>query len=66
MNINSKQINILSLPLKIKLKLLKHLQRSYKIKIVGQKKIQINHHVTIVELSNNTRIWTLLGEIDKI
>lgn len=66
MDVNLKQINILSLPVRIKLKLLKHLHQSYKIKIVGHKRIQTNHLVTIIELSNSTRIWTLFGEIDKI
>lgn len=64
MNSNLKKINILSLPIKIKLKLLKYLNQSYKSKIVGYKKIQVKYQVPIIELSDHIRIWTLFDEID--
>nr|YP_009392509.1 cytochrome b6-f complex subunit PetP [Caloglossa monosticha]ARW61071.1 cytochrome b6-f complex subunit PetP [Caloglossa monosticha] len=65
MKYNTTQVHILSLPKKVKLKLLKYLIQSYELKIVGYKKIQIRYQVPIVELYNCIRIWTLFYEIDQ-
>lgn len=58
------QLNILSLPTKIKFKLLGYLIGPYKIKVVGYKTIQIKYQVPIIELSNCIRIWALYYEIE--
>lgn len=64
MNKYSNLIQISSLPIKIKLKLFSYSSQSYKIKIVGYKKIRRKYNVPIIELSNYIRIWTLLHELE--
>nr|YP_009392920.1 cytochrome b6-f complex subunit PetP [Caloglossa intermedia]ARW61482.1 cytochrome b6-f complex subunit PetP [Caloglossa intermedia] len=64
MDNNSRSVSILSLPVKVKLKLLKHLNKSCELKIVGYKKIQVKYLVPIIELPDYIRIWTLLYEIN--
>lgn len=64
MNKYSNLIQISLLPIKIKLKLFSYSSQSYKIKIVGYKKIRQKYNVPIIELSNYIRIWTLLHELE--
>nr|YP_009399134.1 cytochrome b6-f complex subunit PetP [Taenioma perpusillum]ARW68531.1 cytochrome b6-f complex subunit PetP [Taenioma perpusillum] len=60
---NLKTVNIIKIPINIKLKLLKDLYNKLNVKIVGYIKIRDRYNVLLIEISSYIRIWILYSEI---
>jgi len=56
-------VNIIKIPINIKLKLIKELYNKLNIKVVGHVKIRKQYNVLLIEISSYTRIWILYSEI---